>query len=113
MKSTCSLHCGNFAGVTKGDFKKNEKFLRGLFDYVHFDPEAERLDLTGARDVEDSPQQIISIFNRLAKLLKDGGRGKIMLQCEASEICYFRRNMWKLMGVHIPPDPFDDVHHVA
>ncbi|MGE5311872.1 MAG: hypothetical protein ACM3MN_09030, partial [Nitrospirota bacterium] len=65
MKSTCSLHCGNFAGVTKGDFKKIEKFLRGLFDYVYYVPEAERLELTGAREIEASPQQIISVFNRL------------------------------------------------
>jgi hypothetical protein len=35
-----------------------------------------------------------------------------MLQCEASEICYFRRNMWKLLSIHIPPDPFDDIHYV-
>jgi hypothetical protein len=99
--------------VSKGAFNKNEKFLKGLFDYVYYDPEAERLDVTGAREVEDSPQEIIKVFNTLAKLLNAGGRGKIMLQCEASEICYFRQNMWKLMSVHIPPDPFDDIHHVA
>jgi hypothetical protein len=112
MKSACSLHCGSFAGVSKEDFEKNGKFLRGLFDYVHYDEQAERLEITGARDVYDSPDEITSIFNKMARLLKDGGRGKIMLQCEASEICYFRRNMWKLMSIHIPPDPFDDIRYV-
>jgi hypothetical protein len=112
MKSICSLHCGSFGGVSKGDFEKNAKFLRGLFDYVHYDEEAERLEVTGARDIADIPDEITKIFNGLARLLKEGGRGKIMLQCEASEICYFRRNMWKLMSIHIPPDPFDDIHHV-
>jgi len=112
MKSTCSLHCGSFAGVSKKDFGKSGKFLRGLFDYVHYDAETELLEVTGARNVEDNPEEITEIFSRLAKLLKEGATGKIMLQCEASEICYFRRNMWKLMGIHIPPDPFDDIHYV-
>jgi len=99
--------------VSKGDFKKKEKSLRGLFDNVHYDPEVERLDVTGAREIEGSPQEVINVLNRLATLLKEGGRGKIMLQCETSEICYFRQNMWEVMSVHLPPDPFDDIHHVA
>jgi len=36
-----------------------------------------------------------------------------MLACGATEICFFRKNMWKLLCVNIPDDPFDDIHHVS
>ena len=112
MKDTCSLHCGHFIGVSKDVFEKKREYLKGLFDYVHYEEETERLEVTGAQDIEDSPEAIKKVFNTLATLLREGGKGRVMLQCENTEICYLRRNMWKLMSIHVPPDPFDEIYYV-
>jgi len=112
MKSYCSLHCGHFNGVEKDVFDKNKSFLEGLFRFVSFDPETGALDVTGAQNLQHDPDKLIEIFNALASLLSEEGRGRIILQCDAHEICYFRKSMWKLLSVHIPDDPFDDIHYV-
>lgn len=114
MFNTCSLHCGFFTGVDDAAFKKQQKKLEEMFNYVNYDPESGTLEMTGARDIEDSPVELTGIFDMLSTLLAEGdGRGRIMAQCQVHEVCYFRRHMWKLMAIEIPADPFDDIHHVG
>jgi hypothetical protein len=113
MKSECSLHCGHFTGVAKSVFQMNRDYLHNLFSYVSYDERNETLEVTAAREIDDSPDELKKIFNTLATLLKEEGKGRIMLQCATSEICFFRRNMWKLMSIHIPADPFDDIYYVV
>jgi hypothetical protein len=113
MNGTCSLHCGVFNGVGKDRFEESADELNRLFDYVRYVEETRTLELTGAKNIEDSPPVLTEIFDFLSRLLEDDdGRGRIMLQCEAHEICYFRRHMWKLMGIAVPDDPFNDIHYV-
>jgi hypothetical protein len=113
MNSQCSLHCGHFTGVAKSVFATNSDYLHRLFTYVFYDEAGETLEVTGAREIDDHPDALRKIFNTLATLLKEGGKGRIMLQCDTTEICFFRRNMWKLMSIQVPPDPFEDIYYVA
>jgi len=112
MKSVCSLHCGHFSGVNAERFQAEKGFLEGLFRFVSFESETGALDVTGAQGLAHDPDMLIDLFNRFAGLLGEQGRGRIILQCDGHEICYFRKSMWKLLAISIPEDPFDDIHYV-
>jgi hypothetical protein len=113
MEQFCSLHCGHFSGLGPKAYAKEEAWLKGLFELVSYNKADETLEITGARNIADSPKAISSIFDRLASMLEDKSKGQIMLACGGTEICYFRKNMWKLLCVNIPEDPFVDIHYVA
>jgi len=112
MELTCSIHCGHFFGVKKESYEKNKGYLTGLFKYVHYDEQRKFLDFTGATDLVDDPSVLTEIFDRLSTLLNDTGKGRLMLQCDSTEVCFFRKNMWKLMTIDMPEDPFDNIRYV-
>jgi hypothetical protein len=87
--------------------------LRETFHFLDLDPESGTLSVCGGKNVAHNPERLKGILNTLASLLGESGRGSILLTCEQTEICYFRRNMWKLMRVYIPEDPFEDIHYLA
>lgn len=109
MKAYCSLHCGHFFGVSENAFKEQEKYLKDLFNHVDFDAPSRSLDVTGARNVNHDPDVLIQIFNTLSNLLEEHGKGRLMLVCDDTEVCFFRRGKWKLMAIQMPEDPFDGV----
>lgn len=114
MREMCSMHCGHFNGVSKEAFEQAKSALDGLFEAVRYEAEFETLHVCGARGIEDSPGKLSEIFDMLAGLLSETGKGHIMMRCEGiTEICYFRRNMWKLAGIELPPDPFEGIHYVS
>lgn len=109
----CSLHCGHFEGVDASAVAARLDELRQTFSHADFSAEARTLDLTGARGLADDPGALTSLLDSLSRLLAQDGRGSIILRCEETEICYFRKGMWTLLAMHIPPDPFDRISHVA
>jgi hypothetical protein len=113
METICSLHCGHFTGVDPEMFKARREELEELFSYVGYVEETGALEVTGARDLEDHPRAIGPIFDMLSMLLTEMGRGSIILRCEGTEVCYFRKNMWSLQPMPVPPDPFDSIRHAG
>lgn len=109
----CSLHCGHFEGVDASAVAARLGELKQTFSHADFSAEARTLDLTGARGLADDPEALTGIFDSLARLLAQDGRGSIILRCETAEICYFRKGMWTLLAMDVPPDPFDRIRHVA
>lgn len=112
MKDVCSLHCGQFKGVDNAAFEREKAALSDIFSVLRHDPSDGTLDLCGAQGVKHDPSLLIDLFNRLAGLLDPSGQGSIILSCESKEICYFRRNMWKLLPIPVPEDPFAGVYYV-
>jgi len=112
MTSACSLHCGHFLGVEPEAFKSSEASLKEIFRYIHHDGRTGMLEVAGGVNVPHDPARLTEIFDMLATMLSEGGKGRIMLQCEATEVCYFRRKAWKLEYVELPPDPFEGVRRV-
>jgi len=114
MRDMCSMHCGHLSGVSKQAFDKARAALEKLFEAVRYEAEYEMLHVCGAREIEDSPGKLSEILDMLAGLLSEKGKGHIMMRCEGiTEVCYFRRNMWKLAGIELPPDPFEGIHYVS
>ena len=111
--SKCSLNCGYFHGVSGPAFAEAQNYLEGLFRHVYYDAGTDLLELTGGTNFPDEPSKLMELFDKLSLLLTETGKGRIMIQCELSEICYFRKGMWKLLGIHVPPDPFDDIHYAG
>ena len=107
MHRYCSMHCGRFQGVDMAKFQAAKPDLEKMFHTVRLDPETESLDLCGAQDVNHDPDVLCALFNTLATLLTDQGKGRILLNCGDLEMCYFRKNMWKLIHIGMPEDPFD------
>jgi hypothetical protein len=100
-------------GVDESAYENEKSELGNMFESVRYDKEMQALDVCGARELSDRPKELSNILDKLASLLSDGGKGHIMMRCEGlTEICYFRRNMWKLVGIDLPPDPFEGIHHV-
>lgn len=112
MKDVCDLTCGSFTGVDPSAYKEREGILRETFHFLDMDPDRGTLSVCGGKNVAHDPDRLKGIFNLLASVLGDSGRGSILLTCEQTEICYFRRNMWKLLPVSIPEDPFEAIHYV-
>lgn len=110
MNNKCSLNCGTFRGVDKDAYAAEKKNLASIFSLVEYDGDSDLLQLCGARNVAHDPDQLTSIFNTLSTLLTDKGKGQVMLTCDTTEVCFFRRKMWKLMAVHVPEDPFEGLH---
>ncbi len=113
MEQFCSLHCGHFTDLSPKSYAKEEAWLKELFELVSYNKADKTLEITGARNISDAPKAISAVFDRLAAMLDEKSKGRIMLACGATEICFFRKNMWKLLCVNIPDDPFDDIHHVS
>lgn len=113
MQDLCSLTCGSFTGVDPSSYREREKTLQEIFHYLDMDPEQETLSVCGGKNVVHDPEKLKRIFNILAGILGENGRGSILLSCDRTEICYFRKNMWKLMQVYVPDDPFEDIHYVT
>ncbi|MEW5773356.1 MAG: hypothetical protein AB1916_07500 [Thermodesulfobacteriota bacterium] len=111
--SLCSLHCGRLAGVDPAAVAAALPGLQTAFTHVDYSPERRTLDLTGAHGLPDDPEALTRLLDSLSRLLGEDGRGSIILRCENTEICYFRRNMWALLAMHIPPDPFDRIRHAG
>ncbi|BBD08169.1 hypothetical protein [Desulfovibrio ferrophilus] len=108
---TCSMHCGNFTGVDDKAFAKRKGYLDDLFNLVEYEADTGALNLCGARGVSDSPADLTSIFDELARVLGKTGKGRLMINCGGLfEACYFRAGMWKLMAIGMPEDPFDGLH---
>lgn len=109
---TCSLHCGQFSGVSETAFLEAEQSLTAIFKLVDYDKASRTLRLCGARDISDTPGTLAPLLDTLSRLPDAGGKGRLMLNCAGIiEVCYFRHKMWKLEAVPMPPDPFDGVHH--
>ncbi|NMC50553.1 MAG: hypothetical protein GYA47_14180 [Desulfovibrio sp.] len=113
MKGYCFLHCGIFTGLDTQALRGNQETLQELFPKIRHDPEADTLEVCGSREIHHDPETIIKVFNLLASVLSPEGKGQIMLHCDGHEVCYFRRNMWKLLTVFVPEDPFEVMHYVA
>ncbi|MEF8889381.1 MAG: hypothetical protein V5A14_04995 [Desulfohalobiaceae bacterium] len=113
MAELCSLTCGSFTGVDPSSYREKENALQEIFHFLHLDPENKSLSICGGRDVPHDPERLKYIFNLLASILEEEGRGSILLTCDQTEICYFRRNRWKLVQIYIPEDPFEDIHYVT
>ena len=111
--SFCSLHCGHFAGVDPAAVAKALPGLKHLFTHVDYVEPERTLELTGARGLDDDPEALTQLLDSLSLLLADDGRGSIILRCENTEICYFRKGMWTLLSMAIPPDPFDRIRHAG
>lgn len=108
---TCSMHCGHFSGVDAQAFDTHKVRLEGLFSLVEYDAGSGSLNLCGARNVNDSPAELTSIFDELSRLLGPEGKGRLMVNCGSHfEACFFRSKMWKLMALGMPDDPFDGLH---
>jgi len=112
MESTCSLHCGHFQAVGRDAYARREKDLKEVFRYVHYDQAGSALEVAGGVNIPHDPERLTAIFDMLATMLGPDGKGRIMLQCGGTEVCYFRRNAWKLAHVDLPSDPFEGVRHV-
>ncbi len=112
MTSTCSLHCGHFQSVGTEAFKKHEQSLKNIFRYINYDGQSGNLEVAGGVNVPHDPARLTEIFDMLATMLSEDGKGRIMLQCEATEVCYFRCKAWKLEYVDLPSDPFEGVRRV-
>lgn len=113
MRDTCSMHCGHFTGVPKDAFEKEKASLGKIFESVRYEDDTQSLHLCGARELSDSPKDLSEILDTLASLLSEDGKGQIMMRCEGlTEVCYFRRKMWKLAGIDLPPDPFEGIRYV-
>ena len=113
MHRYCSMHCGRFQGVDEAKFKESRSMLAKKFLTVRYDVEADTLDICGAQDLNHDPDELCALFNRLAELLKDKGKGRILLNCGDLEMCFFRKNMWKLVHVGMPEDPFEGLQVVG
>lgn len=113
MNDKCTLSCGLFEGIDPDSFQANKSHLQSLFHHIRFDQETKTLDICGAKDLEHDPDKLSRILDRLSTILAPQGKGQILLTCETTEICYFRQNMWKLMPIHIPEDPFENIHYVS
>lgn len=113
MNAYCSMHCGRFQGVDQTKFKAAEAALTKKFATVSFNAEEETLDLCGAQHLNHDPDELMAVFNSLAGLLTDNGKGRILLNCGDLEMCFFRKNMWKLVHVGMPEDPFDGLYMVG
>ncbi|MFP4475861.1 MAG: hypothetical protein ACLFOY_09885 [Desulfatibacillaceae bacterium] len=113
MKDFCTLHCGRFSGVSKQNYTGNKRYLEDMFSTVRFDEQADLLEVCGAQHVDHEPGLLIELFDTLASVLEENGNGRILLNCGNFEMCFFRKNMWKLMAMPMPEDPFDDVHYVG
>jgi hypothetical protein len=111
--SLCSLHCGHFSGVDTAAVAKALPKLKKTFTHVDYAESERALDLTGAHNLEDDPEALTKLLDYLSKLLGKNGRGSIILRCEQTEICYFRKGMWSLLAMPVPPDPFDRIHHAG
>lgn len=109
--SLCSLHCGHFAGVDSAAVKAVLPALKKTFSFVDYDADGRSLELTGARGLDDDPDALTALLDTLSGLLAEGGRGSIILRCEQTEICYFRKGAWTLLAMSIPPDPFDRIRY--
>ena len=112
MELYCSLHCGRFSGVNPERYEKTKDRLINMFANVRYDEAQGSLDLCGAQDIQHEPSLLIEIFSLLGSILDDDGKGQILLNCGTMEMCYFRKNMWKLTSVMLPDDPFEGIHHV-
>ena len=111
--SLCSLHCGHFSGVDRAAVAKALPRLKKAFNHVDYSEPDRTLELTGAHGLDDDPEALTRLLDSLSKLLGKEGRGSIILRCEATEICYFRKGMWSLLAMPVPPDPFDRIRHAG
>jgi len=111
--SLCSLHCGHFTGVDPAAVAAALPGLKKSFTHVDYSAPDRTLGLTGAHGLEDDPAALTGLLDALSRLLAEDGRGSIILRCEAAEVCYFRRNMWTLLALPFPPDPFDRIRHAG
>ena len=113
MNRYCSMHCGRFLGVDPDRFKASEAALSAIFSSVRHDPETQTLDLCGAQHLNHDPNELQTLFDRMSGLLLAEGRGRILLNCGDLEMCFFRNNMWKLVHVGMPEDPFEGLRIVG
>ena len=111
--SLCSLHCGHFSGVDPAAAAAALPGLKQAFTHVDYDAAGRTLDITGAHGLPDDPEALTALLDSLSRLLAEDGRGSIILRCEATEVCYFRRGMWTLLALPFPPDPFDRIRHAG
>lgn len=112
MDDTCTLSCGFFEGIDPESYTEREPRLQKTFSHMQLDGKSGTLDICGAKDMAHDPGQLSEIFDTLSKILGPRGKGRILLTCETTEICYFRRNMWKLLPVPVPDDPFENIRYV-
>lgn len=98
-----------FPGRGPEAFKSSEASLKEVFRCIHHDGRTSTLEVAGGVNVPHDPARLTEIFGMLATMPSEGGRGRMMLQCEASEVCRFRRKAWKLEYVELPAGPLEGV----